>query len=475
MDMTNQNLRTSINRSAPVVLLIFLLSFTQVGTVKSIGIFLKDISNSLGTTSKDIGFAFGLFNSLCYLPAPLFIALNRLHWTRRPLLIGGSTFISLGVMLTALATNNALIAVYLSISGLGYCMVGISAILTLSQLTSEQNFYLLFGFGMSGFGLGMFLLPLLAELLGEVYGWRGGILILGCLMAHLVPSAVAVRLPLTGSRSLNLSANYQELEHSGVSEESLVNNCSSEETDITPLCPRGADRNQAAAGESSTYSSLVTGIEMESRENESSARQTFVRLHDSFYRSDFYRDPVFNFLFLTSSTFGIVYCGWHSFLVPLAIQRGYSIRATILVTFYASVGNSIGRLLGGALSGRLANPITLCLCAALLNSVSILCDAFFRNYYVMIPTSCISALCLGGMSVLNLLSIKKRASPGSFDVALAAYDVAFGLGTFLGGYLSGVVGGVFSYDATFKFLGGVQILVFVLMLPLAVFEKPAEL
>ncbi|XP_041466526.1 uncharacterized protein LOC121417037 [Lytechinus variegatus] len=475
MDMTNQPLRTAIHRSVPLVLLIFLLSFTQVGIVKSIGIYLKDISNSLGTTSKDIGVALGLFNALCYFPAPLFIALHGVHWTRRPLLIGGSIFISLGVMLTALATNNALIAVYLSISGLGYCIVGISATLTLSQLISEQNFYLLIGFGTSGFGLGMFLLPLLAELLDEFYGWRGGILILSCLMAHIVPCAVAVRLPLTGSRPVNLSAIYQELEHSGVSDESLVNNCSSEEEDNTPLCPRGAHRNLAAAGESSTYSSLVNGMEMESRENETSARQTFARLHDSFYRSDFYRDPVFIFLFLASATFGIVSCGWHSFLVPSAIQRGYSIRATILVTFYASVGNFIGRLLGGALSGRLADPITLCIGAALMNSVSILCDAFFRNYYVIILTSCISDLSLGGLSVFILLSIKKRASPGSFDVALAVNGVFFGFGTFLGGYLSGVVGGVFSYDAIFKFLGGVPILIFVLMLPLAVFEKPAEL
>ncbi|XP_041452648.1 monocarboxylate transporter 12-like [Lytechinus variegatus] len=424
MDMTNQPLRTAIHRSVPVVLLIFLLSGTQVGTVKSIGIYLKDISHSLGTTSKDIGVALGLFTAVCYL------------------------------------------------SGLGYCMVGLSAILILSQLTSEQNFYLLYGFGTSGCGVGMVLLPLLAEHLDEFYGWRGGILIQGCLMANLVPCAVAIKLHVTGSRPVDQSANYQELEHSGVSEESLVNNCSSEEEDSTPLCPKGADHNQAAAGESSTYSSLVNGIEMDSREYETSARQTFVRLRDSFYRSDFYRDPVFNFLFLASTMLGIVYCGWHSFLVPHAIQRGYSIRATILVTFYASVGNFLGRLLGGALSGRLANPITLCLGAAFMSSLSILCDAFFRNYYMMIVSACISALSIGGMCVFNALSVKYRASPGSFDVAYTVNDVLFGLGTFLGGYLSGVVGGVFSYDATYKFLGGVQILVFVLMLPVAVFEKP---
>ncbi|XP_041466529.1 monocarboxylate transporter 6-like [Lytechinus variegatus] len=475
MDMTNQGLRTSILRNVPVVLLIFLMACSQVGTVKSIGIYLEDISYSLETTSKDIGVALGLFAGFSYFPAPLIVALYRLQWTRRPLLIGGSIFTSLGVMLTALATNNALIAVYLSISGLGHCMVCISATIALSQLSSEQNFNLLYGFGTSGFGLGMVLLPLLAELLGEVYGWRGGILILGCLMAHLVPCAVAIKLPLTESRPVDQSAIKQELEHNGLSEESLSNNCLSEEEEITPLRPRGADHSRAAVCEPSTSSSLVNGVEMESRENETNARQKLVRMLDSFNRSDFYRDPVINLIFLTCVIYGIVYCGWHSFLVPHAIQRGYSIRATILMTFCASVGNFLGRLLAGALSGRFADPITLCLGAALLNSVSILCDAFLRNYYVMILTACTSAISIAGISVLLPLSVKKRASPGSFDIAYAVNDLCFGLGTFLGGYLSGVLGGVFSYDATFKFLAGAQIFVFVLMLPVAVFKKPTEL
>ncbi|XP_041465948.1 monocarboxylate transporter 3-like [Lytechinus variegatus] len=476
MDTTNQGLRTSILRSVPVVLLIFLMACAQVGTVKSIGIYLKDISYSLGTTSTDIGFALGLFAAFSYFPAPLIAALYRLSWTRRPLLIGGSIFISLGVMLTALATDNALIAVYLSISGLGHCVVSISATIALSQMTSEHTFNLLFGFGMSGFGLGMVLLPLLAELLGEVYGWRAGILILGCLMANLVPCALAIRLPVAESRPVDQSLIYQELEHSEDFEESLVNNCSTEEEEIAPLCPRGADFNQAGVGESSICSSSVNRVKMESRKNETSAKRTLGKLRDSFYRSDFYRDPVFNFIFLTSVMLGIVYCGWHSFLVPHAFQRGYSVRATILMTFCASVGNFLGRLLAGALSGHLANPVTLCLGATLLNAFSILCDAFLQDYYVMIVTACISAICIAGISVLSPLSVKKRASSGSFDVAFAVNDLFFGLGTFFGGYLSGVVGGVFlSYDAIFKFLGGVQIVAFVLMLPYAVFEKPAEL
>ena len=59
---------------------------------------------------------------------------------------------------------------------------------------ARENFNLLYSLGATGYGAGMVLLPLLAELLREAYGWRGGLLIISALMANIIPVGMAIKL-----------------------------------------------------------------------------------------------------------------------------------------------------------------------------------------------------------------------------------------------------------------------------------------
>ena len=326
-------------------------------------------------------------------------------------------------------------------------MLTLSLTLALDQLASNQNFNLLYGVGMSGFGFGMVLLPILADVLGQAYGWRGGVLIIGGLMANLVPLVMTIQVePALGQdQTRDHRVDIDNFEESGPSEERFCNDRPTEDADTTLLCLESSPgtnssyqhEHQLLPDDPSMESTAVKKILKESQEQDLSSRSILDSIRDSIRRSDFYRDPMFNVMFVSTFMYGVLYCGWHAFLVPHAIQRGYSIRATILMTFFASVGNFIGRLLAGALSDRLANPISLYLVAALLNASAILCDAFIHQYYVMLVTACVSAISIAGMSVLGPLAVRKRASPANFDVAYAVNDQFFGLGTFLGGYLSG--------------------------------------
>ncbi|XP_063955088.1 monocarboxylate transporter 5-like [Lytechinus pictus] len=478
--MKNRNLEITIPRSCPVVLLMFLMACSQVGTIKTIGIYLEDISWSLGTTSADIGLALGLFNAFGTFLAPLIVALYRLRTIRRVMLISGSCFISLGVVLTAMATTNAQIAIYLAISGIGHCILGTLTTVALDQIAKTQNFDSLYALGMSGFGLGMVLLPFLADVLGLVYGWRGGLLILCGLMCNLIPCATAIQVEPSSCND-KVSDVIDDFNGSGSDEE---RDCKDYSTDgeITPLCPesgRGAqpDRTKRlVVGEvRSAKSSAVDHNQMDPHEHDSSSRPCLGRLSERVRGSDFYRSRVFNLVLLANMTFGVVYCGLHGFLVPHAIQRGYSINAAILMTFFASIGNFLGRLLTGALSDRLAKPIILYLVATLLNIVAILCDVILRNNYVMFVMACLSAISIASKAVLGPLILRKTASPGSFNVAYAAHELLFGFGNFLGGYLSGMIGGLYSsYDAAFVFLGCTDIVVLLLMLSTIKFihQKP---
>eukprot|EP00057_Strongylocentrotus_purpuratus_P013582 XP_011668056.1 PREDICTED: monocarboxylate transporter 6-like [Strongylocentrotus purpuratus] len=247
------------------------MACSQVGTTQTIGIYLEDIALSLGTTSTDLGLALGLFTAFTCFP------------------------------------------------GFGHCVVTMSSIIALDQHSNSENFHLLYAVGMSGAGLGMVLLPFLAEVIGQTYGWRGGLLVLGGLMTHMIPCAVAIQ------------------------------------------------------------------VEQPSREKHAMERLPTTDTQER--------------------------CSFEDQCRPLL----------------------------STLSGCLTKPTVVYMGAAWLNVCVILCDVFTNHYYIMAGTACLTTMSIAGMTVLGPLAVRERASPDVFDVAYAVHELFFGLGTFLGCYLSGKV------------------------------------
>ena len=154
--------------------------------------------------------------------------------------------------------------------------------------------------------------------------------------------------------------------------------------------------------------------------------------------SQFVIDPVLNFIILTDFFFGIVYVGWHIFLIPHALQRGISIDRTLVITLCAAVGNFSSRITVGFLTNKLVKPMNMFLFLSIFNAFSLLCYAFNKNFYIMIFLSCLSAIAIGGRAVLVTIILRERASPQGFAIAYAFMEVGFGIGALLGGYLSGI-------------------------------------
>nr|XP_054766078.1 uncharacterized protein LOC129273047 [Lytechinus pictus] len=163
----------------------------------------------------------------------------------------------------------------------------------------------------------------------------------------------------------------------------------------------------------------------------------------------------------------MVYCCWHSFLIPHALQRGVATKNIIILTLVAAIGNSVSRGGVGVLTNNWFNPLMVFLLATILNIVSLLIDAYVTNYYVMVLTSCLSAMSVGGRATASNAILRDRASPDKYDVAYATDKIVAGIGTFLGGYLGGVIADHFSsYSAPFKMLPLIDtvVLVFVVVI-----------
>ncbi|XP_041484882.1 monocarboxylate transporter 13-like [Lytechinus variegatus] len=432
-----------------IVLVTFLRTCGHVGIIKTMGIYLEDINRSLRTTPTDIGIALGLLSAFSSFPAPIIAALYQRRSIRRFLLVSGACLTPVGVALTSMATTNAQMAIFLSITGLGHCVIMVCSIISLHRVASN-NYNLLFSLGKTGYGTGMVLIPFLAELLRKAYGWRGGLLIMSGLMAHIIPCAVGIKL----DSDENIERDYRQVLSSSI----------------------GSDReDEEEQGEEETGKGKHDCNSCIRRDTKGNDYQpgALARITTSIRQSDFYSDPLLNVIISLNMTFFVFYSGWHSFLVPHTLQRGISIRDTLIITFTAAIGNTFSRVAVGVLTNNRFHPVTIFLFATVVDIVALLCDIYVVNYYLILVTSCVSAMSIGGRAILGALILRDRASPEKFHIAFSVDKVFQGFGMFAGGYFGGWIADHFStYDATFKFLTFIDVFILGLITVIKIKPKP---
>ena len=482
-----------------------------------------------------------------------------------------------------------------------------SSVLALHQL-EEENFNLLYSLASCGYSLGMILPPLLADFLLGAYGWRGGMLVLGGLMANIIPSTLAIPVRKEAKTSKNnssgsrpslaknrpsdvsgfqrstedTSAEYNDAvqrksdtsgttdgdadqiipdihtaydssaqgviqpdtssEIGGNKAEKVITDTHESYDEPVQRTPSEATAtyysqfkqiNPVPAGDHAALNDEVlgnmlethtpygdpekmkkeldlSGVEHEttssdrtpllggsevtdascedrslrkrvrfkyperrvllSEEDTSSGKDsstlgstpTLQRILGSeIQNSDFYLDPCLNCIILASFILGIVYSGWHSFLVPHVIERGVSIHLAIVITTFAAIGNMTGRISAGVLSHRLLRPIVLFLILTIINIAALLCYAYIQSYYIMLVTSLLSAGAIAGRAVLMYLSGRERTTPEKFPITYAAIQVFFGTGNLLGGYMSGITSIFALSDKLFQYVIDVRIIILI--------------
>ena len=161
------------------------------------------------------------------------------------------------------------------------------------------------------------------------------------------------------------------------------------------------------------------------------------RMKKYFKEFHVFKDPTCIFVILSSAGTEVTYCGWHAFIIPHALQRGLSVENTLLITFCASVGNLLGRLVTGFLTDHLVKPINVYLLLAFSDVGFLLFYAFLQQISVMLLLSFLSAWTIVGRTLLPVMMIRERVPPKEFPVAFAILDVLMGFGVLLGGCLSG--------------------------------------
>ena len=336
---------------------------------------------------------------------------------------------------------------------------------------AQQNFNIFLSLAFCGFGVGMVLTSVLAAVLLGPYGWRGGMLIIGAAMGNIVPCAGSFGSSIRPSedppsrkeskmapdteekmglkedtgchfkKDVHRTRRHQEETCMSVEDKTA---CSQQE--IIPLLrlPEELSDQLSDTEQSSkryhqmTQINHVFPVHDDSPKNENgNGGSIYERVTKLIRESEFYKDPCCNFVLLSTLVFHMTYCGWHVFLIPHALERGISLQHTIIITFCATVGNLIGRLLTGFLTHRLVKPTNVFLIATLINVPLLLCYAFIRSFFAMLFLSFLSAWAILGRGALPVMIIRERASPDNFPIMMAFHDCFVGCGQLLGGYLSG--------------------------------------
>ncbi|XP_054759725.2 uncharacterized protein LOC129265817 [Lytechinus pictus] len=491
------------------VLALFLQTCHFLGTVKCIGVYLPDLKRALGLSSTDIGLAIGLFEAFSFVPGPvLAYCYRRTHGVfRRCLLVTGAIFAAGGLLLVSMVTNGKELAVCLSVSGLGSSILSISLVIILSDQSGEA-FAVFYGIGKSGYAIGVALVPPIADYLMRIYGWRGSLMIIGGIVAHLIPFVLMVDLDVEGvvqndfgpfytddeeiedqfdrsvKEALISRPSIQEKTHNDgdkshvggiyaeikpANDEIGSENENAKFSDIQEVTPEKSATGRRIAGVSNMHNMLEKGYKQKRRIDCSNFHRIFT---DSIYNQDRWMI----LLMLVTLVLYMVDASWFAYLIPCAIALDIPTSQVLCLPYSAGAGIFVARILGGFLEkSKLLSGQSLFLFFTLLNILSLLWNIIAPRFAFMIVTSFISAFTISQRNLLSLVICKDRVPTSQFPMILASYEIVCGIGLFLGSLLCGYVADVTgSFNASYMFIAGVEILVSCLMIPSIIAEKLKE-
>ncbi|XP_041481873.1 uncharacterized protein LOC121429043 [Lytechinus variegatus] len=368
-----------------------------------------------------------------------------------------------------------------------------TAIVITLDAQSPDDFKIFYGIGKSGFAFGMVAVPLIAQYLKKVYGWRASLLLLGGFMSHLVPFTMLVDTSLERKEEKQSIVNKDDATIN-MNCQSLRSDESGNESGFTDNDPTGTIREEPKRESLLDLSQVEMIKNSESGHDEQIALQRrrpaklieqqsppksgaqeiqmgtrchaiFEKIVHVIIESIFYQDPWLIALIVVVGFFGVIDGAWHAFLLPRAMGRGITASKALSLAYSAGAGCFIGRCVSGVLpSTQYFGQLEWFLSLTLLNCSSLVVDIFILNFNIMIVTSFVTAMCIAELNILQVTLCQERCPSHAFPVALAVGEVIFGISDLLGTSIAGYLADRFAdFNASFIFLLVVEICIFVLM------------
>ncbi|XP_041481897.1 uncharacterized protein LOC121429059 [Lytechinus variegatus] len=163
---------------------LFMVTFLEVGSVRTLSLFLDDFTFQFDVSTSYMGAIYGLITGLPYFLGLINILLLR-HFSVRQLMIVGGILSSAGLIAASFTTTASQITASLIAFGLGYMFIILPSHSCVPDYFPD-HFEIATGIFSSGSSVGVMLMPLIFDAIIYSYGWRGGLLILGAFTTHFI-------------------------------------------------------------------------------------------------------------------------------------------------------------------------------------------------------------------------------------------------------------------------------------------------
>ncbi|XP_071837089.1 monocarboxylate transporter 4-like isoform X1 [Apostichopus japonicus] len=268
--------------------------FLNLGCGKALGVILNDTVSQTRGSLPFVALSFSILRGLSYVAAPFVIRLMRVFSSRSIVVVGGF-LVGAGFIFEAFLANNSwLLLTSNIITGLGFGLSHIPLYIAVREVFDDS-----FGTAMSAIcftaNIGMAVLPPLLEYLREKYGLAGALTLFGALMWNQILSGVLIQ-------------SRKSQSHTGKD--------SDEEGENSLRAPKQQKLSTPAYDSGGIYDAMV-------------AHPTILCLYAA----------QLTHMFLSNS------CAM--FLIPYAVEKGYTQGEAVLLTTFGGCGMLLGRAVIG--------------------------------------------------------------------------------------------------------------------------------
>lgn len=297
-------------------------------------------------------------------------------------------------------------------TGIGLGLPMVSKVLILKEYFPE-NFNMAIGLGFAGGGVGMVILPPLIDLLINIYGMRGALLVFSALSFNICVAGIAMK-PCVSSQ---IRTGYLYLPNFTQSRKILSKHAHN-------LLKTSDDETNGRPYECQ-------------KENSSCCCRTVWRVCglSAVAKSPQYLLYLASFILIDTAM-----SGWALFLFFYTTDIGFKTHLASYLSTVAGIGTLIGRLACGILLGD--NIISAKLCITILNlggCVSLFCYPYITSYWVLVVLSLMTGVFTGANTPVSAILIRDLflEEEEDFIYATGLQYMVRGVGLFCGGPMTG--------------------------------------
>ncbi|XP_041485058.1 monocarboxylate transporter 12-like [Lytechinus variegatus] len=318
------------------------------------------------------------------------------------------------------------------------------------------------GILLSGGSMGVTVMPwFFRELLVE-YGWRGSLLILGGLNAHLVVVASLLEPIKRMDSSQDSDKKSPSSSRAGENENEFS---SSDDLSRSHKALHRVTYNAASEPSNGQLSFNDDGGQNDGRsvKTRSIISKGFITTTRFIGLTIFKDHPLMALLCLQAFIFGLSYIGWLLYIVPNALAKGHSSQKAVQISIVGGAFNFIGRLGIGFFWSRKYIKFKLwhsliCLLSAALFWINFV----VQRFEILMVLSAFYGVLMGALVTSQfqlVMNVVGKDSPEDYKTGMSIFFIGRGLSSPVAGAIFGRLYDITkSYDISFGFISGLNVL-----------------